>query len=114
MQNLRSSRETELAREYPLQTVTAWLGNTSKVALENDLQVRDEDFTKVAQILASTGKTVSHRVPSGNEEPLVSQAKLAKQGVFKTHRVPPLGLEPSGNNEKSPIETVCFSGAFFR
>ncbi len=34
MQNLRSSRETELAREYPLQTVTAWLGNTPKVALE--------------------------------------------------------------------------------
>ena len=50
MQNLRSSRETELAREYPLQTVTAWLGNTPKVALENYLQVRDEDFTKAAQI----------------------------------------------------------------
>ena len=35
MQNLRSSRETARAREYPLQTVTAWLGNTPKVALEN-------------------------------------------------------------------------------
>ncbi len=46
MQNLRSSRETELANEYPIQTVTAWLGNTPKVALENYLQVRDEDFTK--------------------------------------------------------------------
>ena len=98
MQNLRSSRETELAREYPLQTVTAWLGNTPKVALENYLQVRDEDFTKAAQIPAqqpaATGKTVPHRVPSGNEKPLVSQAKPTKQGVFKTQRVPPLGLEP--------------------
>ena len=46
MQNLRSSRETELANEYPIQTVTAWLGNTPKVALENYLQVRKEDFTK--------------------------------------------------------------------
>ena len=46
VQNLRSSRETELANEYPIQTVTAWLGNTPKVALENYLQVRDEDSTK--------------------------------------------------------------------
>ena len=46
MQNLRSSRETELAQQFPIQTVTAWLGNTPKVALENYLQVRDEDFTK--------------------------------------------------------------------
>ena len=49
MQNLRSSRETELAREYPLQTVTAWLGNTPRVALENYLQVRDEDFSNAAK-----------------------------------------------------------------
>ena len=54
MQNLRSSRETELAREYPLQTVTAWLGNTPKVALENYLQVRDEDFTKAIGVLPQT------------------------------------------------------------
>jgi len=49
MQNLRSSRGTELAREYPRQTVTAWLGNTPRVALENYLQVRDEDFSKAAK-----------------------------------------------------------------
>lgn len=31
-QNLRASRETELANEYLLHVVTAWLGNTEKVA----------------------------------------------------------------------------------
>ena len=31
-QNLRASCETELANEYPLHVVTAWLGNTEKVA----------------------------------------------------------------------------------
>ena len=44
MQNLRSSRETELAQQVPIQRGTAWLSNTPKVALENHLQVRDEDF----------------------------------------------------------------------
>ena len=51
-QNLRASRETELAQEYAIHLVTAWLGNTPKVAMDHYLQVRDEDFTKAAQIPA--------------------------------------------------------------
>jgi hypothetical protein len=39
--NLRSSRETELAAEYPIQVVTAWLGNTPRIALKHYLQVTD-------------------------------------------------------------------------
>jgi hypothetical protein len=35
--NLRASRETELAQEYPLHVVTGWLGNTPKVALKHYL-----------------------------------------------------------------------------
>src|SRR5687768_1892846 len=31
-QNLRSTRETELAEEYPLHVVTAWLGNSQIMA----------------------------------------------------------------------------------
>ena len=98
MQNLRSSRETELAREYPLQTVTAWLGNTPKVALENYLQVRDEDFTKAVQNpVQQTSETVrsrSQRSETENEKPLVLQNNTTKQGVFRTQALPPLGLEP--------------------
>ncbi len=110
MQNLRSSRETELANEYPIQTVTAWLGNTPKVALENYLQVRDEDFTKAigvqpqsqsrssaARALRKTSATpcrTSHGLETENEKPLVSQAKPTKQGASRFRQVPPLGLEP--------------------
>ena len=49
-QNLRASRETELAQDHAIHLVTAWLGNTPKVAMEHYLQVRDEDFTKAALI----------------------------------------------------------------
>ncbi len=41
-QNLRSSRETELVERFPIQVVTAWLGNTTAVAMKHYLQVTDE------------------------------------------------------------------------
>ncbi len=110
MQNLQSSRETELAQPFPIQTVTAWLGNTPKVALENYLQVRDEDFTKAigepnetaslfcaAPALRNPSATLrngSHRSEPENNKPLVLLGNPTKQGVFKTQPMPPLGLEP--------------------
>lgn len=45
-QNLRASRETELAGLHPIHVVTSWLGNTPEVALRHYLQVTDEDFKK--------------------------------------------------------------------
>ena len=88
MQNLRSSRETELAREYPLQTVTAWLGNTLKVALENDLQVREEDFTKAAQILAATGKRCRIVCRLEMKNPLFRRPNLQNKGCSRLSECP--------------------------
>jgi hypothetical protein len=45
-QNLRSTRETELAEKYPLHVVTAWIGNSQLVASKHHLQVTDEHFTR--------------------------------------------------------------------
>ena len=46
---LRASRETELAKEYPIHVFTAWLGNTPRIALKHYLQVTDEDFERAAE-----------------------------------------------------------------
>ena len=43
-QNLRATRETELASRYPLHVVTAWIGNTARIAERHYLQVPDEFF----------------------------------------------------------------------
>ena len=43
-QNLRVSRETELAQEFPVQVVTAWMGNSPAVALRHYLMTTDEHF----------------------------------------------------------------------
>jgi hypothetical protein len=49
---LRSSRETELARDFPLHVVTAWLGNTLKIAMRHYLLTTEADFER-----ATTKKT---------------------------------------------------------
>jgi integrase len=44
--SMRSSRETELAAEYPTHVACAWLGNTPRVAAKHYLVVRDSDFER--------------------------------------------------------------------
>jgi integrase len=46
--NLRASRETELAQEYPVHVATAWLGNTPRVALKHDLMPTEADYQRAA------------------------------------------------------------------
>ena len=43
-QNLRASRETELAETFPVHVACAWIGNSKPVALEHYLQVTDDHF----------------------------------------------------------------------
>ena len=52
--NLRSTRETELAEELPLHVVTRWMGNSKPVAAEHYLQVTDAHFAKA---VSGGGKT---------------------------------------------------------
>jgi hypothetical protein len=45
-QDLRSSRETELAERFPIQVVCEWIGNSPTVASRHYLQVTDEHFRR--------------------------------------------------------------------
>jgi integrase len=49
-QNLRSTRQTELAESWPEHVVCAWLGNSRIVAREHYLQVTDEHFRQAAEV----------------------------------------------------------------
>lgn len=46
---LRASCETELVERFPVQTVTAWLGNSPKVALKHYLRVLPEHFDRASE-----------------------------------------------------------------
>ncbi|MBN2024614.1 MAG: site-specific integrase, partial [Pirellulales bacterium] len=48
-QNLRSTRQTELAETYPMHVVCEWIGNSQAVAAKHYLQVTDEHFAHAAQ-----------------------------------------------------------------
>ena len=46
--NLRSTRETELAEVYPMHVVCRWIGNSKPVAAENYLQLTEDHFRKAS------------------------------------------------------------------
>jgi len=48
-QNLRASRETELAEAFPIHVVAAWIGNTASVAMKHYLNVTEAHFEKAVR-----------------------------------------------------------------
>ncbi len=104
-QNLRSTRETELAETYPLHVVTAWLGNSQLIAAKHYLQVTDEHFSKAtrnptraaAEIGDETGNCVIRPLRENEkapEFPGLSEAGFSFRNL-QSQKVPPVGLEPT-------------------
>jgi integrase len=56
-QNMRATRETELAAEWPVHVVCAWMGNTPRIAMKHDLNVTEGDFDRAGK---PTEKTVQN------------------------------------------------------
>jgi integrase len=52
--NLRATRETELAAQFPIHVVCAWIGNTEMIAAKHYLQVTDDHYKQAAQIPAQS------------------------------------------------------------
>ena len=115
-QNLRSTRETELAEGYPIHVVCAWIGNSRAVAAKHYLQVRDEDFARAATLVAGgaesgaqDGETAAQKQAQpasadSRQEPHETQKALSTQGLrqvpanngqsWQGHELPWRGLEP--------------------
>jgi len=88
--NLRSSRETELSQDFPLHVVTAWLGNSKKVAEDHYLQVTPEHIRKATQIPTHGATAEGCKRLQAETETTVSPAD-AKDTVVQ---IPPRGVEP--------------------
>ena len=43
--------ETELQREFPLNVVCSWLGNSPRIAQQSYLLVTEDDFAKAAGVV---------------------------------------------------------------
>jgi len=66
-QNLRSSRETELVEQFPIQTVVAWMGNSPAVAMQSYLQVRESDFEQALRNALQYTAVYTKSVPQDEE-----------------------------------------------
>lgn len=93
-QNLRSTRQTELAEHFPAHAVCQWIGNSLAVAREHYLQVTDEHFEKAAHFQAQQA-AVS---PSGDSHQVESKMKNPEETLVSRGIVVPAmggtGLEP--------------------
>ena len=97
--NLRASRETELANEFPIHVVCEWIGNSEEVARKHSFTVTDDHLARAAGEKAAQNPAQSVHAESRTDSHDESEttAPLAFAGgaavLFRT-QVPPRGVEP--------------------
>lgn len=97
-QNLRSTRETELAEQFPIHVVCEWIGNTQAIAAKHYLQVTDDHFRQAVQNPVHQPTLLS---ATDNQTGVDSLPKPSGKAVFTTQwhsvnkrTVDATGLEP--------------------
>ena len=109
-QNLRASCETDTMQQHPIHVVTAWIGNTPKIAIGHYLQTLDTDFEKAvkggaesgaraaqnpAQTRANTTERETTTRPKTLENPRFRPLVSDPDGCCQFEQVRPAGLEPT-------------------
>jgi hypothetical protein len=107
--NLRASRETELANEFPIHVVCEWIGNSMDVARRHYLQVTEEHFQK------ATSNPTSHMHAEGRTEPHAKKETAVSPAFAKDTavQIPPRGVEQpadSGRETENPPAPGTESG----
>ena len=109
--NLRASRQTELADQFPLHVVTDWIGNSPDIADRHYLKTTDDHFEKAIQ-----GLTAHERSDVTTQNPTQQAAESDRISVQKQNasssedeallalasscehctndQIPPRGVEP--------------------
>lgn len=98
-QNLRSTRQTELAETFASHVVCDWMGNSEPVAAKHYLQTTDEHFEKAVQNAVQCLHESSRNESQSKNDP---DAKLQKTqrhatqyGSGKKSKIAEAGLEPA-------------------
>lgn len=97
-QNLRSTRETELAESFPIHVVCEWIGNSQAVAKKHYLQTTDEHFKKATESDCSAlQKTLHQQAILGTNDNQQKQENPVKHDICRVSGTPLVGakgLEP--------------------
>jgi len=110
-QNLRSTRETELAETFPVHVVCAWLGNSQPVAAKHYLQVTDEHFQRGAQCGALEAQNQAQQAGEGEcMAGSTAHPSGKKTGIFPEEISNPQADSPPCTEEVVNLKTKPVSG----
>lgn len=93
-QNLRSTRETELAECWPEHVVCAWIGNSKAVAREHYLQVTEEHFER-ARIVNSGNRAAQNAAQQNAVLTCITSQTVCESAKFDVKQDPAGQYEPS-------------------
>lgn len=100
-QNLRSTRETELAETYPLHVVVKWIGNSQQIAAKHYLQLTDAHFDHAMS-------TPSGMLSETAEASIGTTHQTAQQGAEQGRRQMSRHPLPDTNSSVFPgIASTC-------
>jgi integrase len=93
-QNLRATRQTELAETFPSHVVCEWIGNTQAVAARHYLQVTEEHFEKAARQAAQQAPESVGKGQQSETDTVGIAAVFQHLPTYATNQVGDEGLEP--------------------
>ncbi len=96
-QNLRSTRETELAESLPIHIVCQFMGNSEAVAKKHYLRVTDEHFADAVTMAYKLAWQPSATLGNAGQ-PKMETAGIAEENpplhTYTHEQIPPRGVEP--------------------
>ena len=92
-QNLRSTRETELAETFPLHVVVKWIGNSQQVAAKHYLQVTDAHFESAASQPTGEAPIAAVNAVETTQHPTQQASEMACKSAHPE----------SGQERKTPV-----------
>ena len=98
--NLRASRATELANEFPAHVAAAWLGHSTLIANKHYWQVTDADFARAITPVESTSESTTgkaaqkaaHKAAQNAAQQVHAEGRTESQAKTSAHRKAPVLL----------------------
>lgn len=118
-QNLRATRATELADEYPSHVAAAWLGHTEKVADMHYRSVTEDHFARAAAVPTKAMQKAMHQLRTSEDNEVQRETMLQRKTALARVSCG-IGTETASNEEPvmgqrglepptSPLSAACSS-----
>jgi len=109
-QNLRSTRETELADQFPTHVASAWIGNSVPVAAKHYLQVTEDHFKQAAQNAAQKPRETSGN--DANPKPDTAGGEDISSNDFNTlpKKTTPYAMQGASSDGRYRTRTCDLTG----